>query len=191
MYLDENEPVLTTKEIADVVGLSYSCVREAIKKITENGLDELPDFGIVKKGRKTKTTPEMSQMVKAHLTGSRTATLLSAKQHLEDAGIVVGKTTVWRLAHMGDISFKRTAFKGEVVLSQRIINTRFDYATKVDEIADDELLFLDETGFNMHIGVTRSWSEVGQTPVVVVPANKGQNDCSRLHFDVWGHVDLN
>ena len=40
---------------------------------------------------------------------------------------------------------------------------------------DDELWYLDETGFNLHIGVTRSWSEVGQTPVVVVPANKGQN----------------
>ena len=42
-------------------------------------------------------------------------------------------------------------------------------------MADDELWCLDETGFNLHIGVTRSWSEMGETPVVIVPANKGQN----------------
>ena len=39
----------------------------------------------------------------------------------------------------------------------------------------DELFSIDETGFNLHIGVTRPWSQVGQTPVVIVPANKGQN----------------
>ena len=40
MYLFECEPVLTLKEISDVVGLSYSCVRRAVKRVNENGLSE-------------------------------------------------------------------------------------------------------------------------------------------------------
>ena len=190
MYLHENEPVLNLKEIARVVGLSYSCVKEAVKRVRENDLDELPDFGIVKKGRKPKTTPEMSRMVKDHLTGSRTATLSSAKKHLADEGIIVWKTTVWRLANMEDISYKRTAFKGEVVLSQRIMDRRFEFGGQVDEMADDELWYLDETGFNLHIGVTRSWSEIGETPVVIVPANKGQNVSALVCISTSGVMSI-
>ena len=73
---------------------------------------------------------------------------------------------------MEEISYKRTAFKGEVVLSQRIIDGRFDCGMWANEMADEEILFLDETGFNLHIAVTRSWSQVDQTPVDIVPANK-------------------
>ena len=150
----------------------------------------MPDFGIVKKGRKTKITPEMSQVVKVHLTGSRTATLSTARQHLQDNGVTVGKTSVWRLAHMEEISYKRTAFKGEVVLSQRIIDCRFDYGMRVNEMADEEILFLDETGFNLHIAVTRSWSQVGQTPVVIVPANKGQNVSALVCISTSGVMSI-
>ena len=71
--------------------------------------------------------------------------------------------------------FKRTALKGEVTLSELIKESRFFNATRVNEISDEALLYLDETGFNLHVGVTRAWSEVGQTPVLVVPTNKGQN----------------
>ena len=175
VYLAEHEPVITLKEISRIVGLSYSCVRRAVKNMTENDFGETPDFGIVKKGRKAKTSEHAAQIVKDHLTGSTTATLVSAKQLLDESGIHVGKTTVWRLAHMGSISFKRTAFKGEVVLSQRVIESRFLYGTRVNEMTNEELFFPDETGFNLHIGETRSWSPVCQTPVVVVPSNKGQN----------------
>ena len=64
MYLFEHEPVLTLKEIFDTVGLSYSCVRIAVKRVIENNLSEIPDFGIVKKGGKTKTPPKCPRLSK-------------------------------------------------------------------------------------------------------------------------------
>ena len=175
MYLREQEPMLSLVEIARVVDLSYSCVKSVMKKIGEMDDEELQEFEVVKLGRKVKATPEMARMVKDHLTQSRMATLSTAKRHLEDAGIVLGKTTIWRLVHSDSLSFKRTALKGEVTLTQRVIESRVAYATLVNSIPDDQLLFLDETGFNLHLGVTRAWSEVGQTPVLVVPTNKGTN----------------
>ena len=146
-----------------------------MKKVGEFDEDELLNFELVNKGRKVKTTPEMAQMAKDHLTQSRTATLATAKSHLEEAGIVLGKTTIWRLVHGESLSFKRTALKGEVTLTQRVVELRVLYANRVVNIPDDQLLFLDETGFNLHLGVTRAWFEVGQTPVLVVPTNKGKN----------------
>ena len=190
MYLHKQEPIMTMKEISEVVGLSYSCVRRAVKMMSETDICERPDFGIVKKGRKPKTTPEMAQLVKDHLTQTRTATLSSAQQFMRGRGVDLGTSSIWRLAHMASISFKRTAFKPELVLTERIIEARFVYAMMVNEIADDELLFLDETGFNLHIGVTRSWSEVGQTPVVVVPANKGQNVSALVCISTRGVVSI-
>ena len=61
--------------------MSYSCVRRAVKNVSEKDIFETPDMGIVKKGRKPKTSEFMAQLVKDHLTQNRTATLSSAKQH--------------------------------------------------------------------------------------------------------------
>ena len=62
MYLHDQEPILSTLQIARVMDLSHSCVKNVVKKLREDDLVELPDFGIVKKGRKVKATPEMAQM---------------------------------------------------------------------------------------------------------------------------------
>ena len=64
MYLSEHEPVLTLKEFFDTVGLSDSCVRMAVRRVTENNLSDIPDFGIVKKGGKTKTPPKCPRLSK-------------------------------------------------------------------------------------------------------------------------------
>ena len=40
---------------------------------------------------------------------------------------------------------------------------------------EDELWFLDETGFNLHVCPNRCWSEVGHTPVQPVQPSKGKN----------------
>ena len=62
--------------------------KNVVKMLRDDDLWELPDSGIDKKGIKVKATPEMARMVKDHLTRSRTATISSAKRHLEEAGIL-------------------------------------------------------------------------------------------------------
>ena len=91
MNLHENEQVLNSKEIARVVGLSYSCVKEAVRRVKENGLDQLPDFGIVEKGRKAKITPEMSRMVADHLTGTERQRSRRPKSTLRTRELLLGK----------------------------------------------------------------------------------------------------
>ena len=62
-----------------------------------------------------------------------------------------------------------------MVYGPRIINDRFNYARRVNEMSDEELWFLDESGFNLHIAPLRCWSRVGRTPVQRVRPNRGVN----------------
>ena len=65
--------------------------------------------------------------------------------------------------------------KPAAVFTRRITQQRFDYATRVNDKPDQELWFLDESGFNLHVAPLRCWSVVGVTPVEAVPVNRGKN----------------
>ena len=56
VYLHEREPILSLLEISRVVNLSYSCVKNVVKKIHESEASEIWEFAIEKKGRKEKIT---------------------------------------------------------------------------------------------------------------------------------------
>ena len=53
--------------------------------------------------------------------------------------------------------------------------TSVHYEDRVDGLFDEELRFLDETGFNLHVAQLRRWAEKDHTPVEAVPPSKGQN----------------
>ena len=170
------EPNISVKEIAATVGLSYGCVRATIKNIAQYEEIGLPLADIItKKGRRPKINREIARQVKEHLTSDRTASLASAVQTLNAMGIGVKKTSVLRITQDSHVSFKMVSKKSDAVLTLHVIEQRFTYATIVSEIANNRLFFIDETGFNLHVGVPRSWSEVGETPVLVVQANGGRD----------------
>ena len=113
--------------------------------------------------------------MKERLTSDRIASLASEVQALNEEGVDVKKTSVWRMTRDAHVSYKRVQKKSDSVLTLAVIQKMFEYATIVNEIPDNQLAFLVETGFNLYLGMTRSWAEVGETPTVVVPTNRGQN----------------
>ena len=101
------EPSIPIKEIASMVGMSYNSVRAAIKKLAvceEVGV-AITDT-IKKKGRKPKINEAAVQQVKEHLTSDRTASLTSAVQALNAAGVDVKKTSVRRMTLEAHVSYK-------------------------------------------------------------------------------------
>ena len=50
-----------------------------------------------------------------------------------------------------------------------------DYARNFLKLRSKEILFLDETGFNLHTSNNYGYSEKGVSPVLFVPPSKGQN----------------
>ena len=152
----KREPPMTIKEIATIVGMSYNHMRLAIKRIVECEELSLPLTTISKqRGRKPKRSAALEERVKQQLTGDRTATIASVVAALNEEGVDVQKSTVWRMAHDSKVSFKRTVSKPREVLTERIVEQRFLHASIVWEICDDLLFFLDESLFNLHIGIAR------------------------------------
>ena len=119
-------------------------------------------------------TNEMASRVKEILTSSKTATLGTAKQVLAQENVFLGRSTIHRIAQREHLSNQKIALKPDIVFTERMAEMRFDYAEE-DGMFDEELWFLDETGFNLHVAPNRCWSEVGETPVQPVTPGKGQN----------------
>ena len=128
-----------------------------------------------KKSRKRIMTKATAARAKEILTASTTATLDTAREVLAEEGIEASRATIYRMTVKENISVQMVTPKPGVVFTQKNVNKRLEYARQVDPIPDEELWFIDESGFNLHLAPLRCWSEVGHTPVQPVPANRGQN----------------
>ena len=167
----------SNKLIAQNVGLSYSAFMNLLNDLAAGKYDYHGDIVFIpnKKGRKPKVTKEIEAQVKEILLEKTTATLDSARERLAEEGTQLGRTTIWRTAMKLKLSKKVISLRPAVVFTQRNIDQRFTYAQRVNEMPDQELWFLDESGFNLHVAPLRCWAPVGQTPVQPVPANREQN----------------
>ena len=117
----------------------------------------------------------MSERVRDILTSAPTETIDTAKERLNNDGVEVSRSSIWRMARSQQLSHQMIVPKPAAVFTRRITQQRFEYAQQVNGRPDQVLWFLDESGFNLHLGPLRCWSDVGVTPVQAVPANRGQN----------------
>ena len=59
-----------------------------------------------------------------------------------------------------------------VVFTRDNIEQRYNYAVLVNRIPDEQLWFLDESGFNLHTAPLRAWAQKGRPPTQQVVANR-------------------
>ena len=57
----------------------------------------------------------------------------------------------------------------------RVLDARQNYSREICQLPDERLIFLDETGFNLHTCEYFGYAPLNMTPTITVPANKGQN----------------
>ena len=55
------------------------------------------------------------------------------------------------------------------------IDTRYNYCSVADHIRNDQFIFLDETGFNLHTSRTYGWALPNQNALLTVPSNRTRN----------------
>ncbi|KAF7691533.1 hypothetical protein CDIK_2529 [Cucumispora dikerogammari] len=59
--------------------------------------------------------------------------------------------------------------------SQRILETKQIFCRDINTEADENLVFLDETGFNLHLTKNYDYSQINTKCFITVPANKNKN----------------
>ena len=72
------------------------------------------------------------------------------------------------------MSHKKISRKPDVVYCSRIINGRFNYARRVNEMPDEDLWFLDESVFNLNVSISCA-GPVSAEPQSRVRPNRGVN----------------
>ncbi|XP_065682374.1 uncharacterized protein LOC136095567 [Hydra vulgaris] len=74
-----------------------------------------------------------------------------------------------------DLSRKRVAHVPEERNSTRIIIARYAFASEINGISDEKLIYLDETGFNVHTNSVYGYLLRGTPAILQSPANRGKN----------------
>ena len=115
-----------------------------LRKLREGVFDSENDHVVFiprRKGRKPILDSEDVQLVKIALTENASATVKSAKERLEENGVRVWKTTIWRTARKEGLTHQKIAYKPATVFTRRIINEQRQYAQRIHRCADSELWF--------------------------------------------------
>lgn len=162
----------TEQKMAENNGLSISCVRSIVKKI-KDGLNN--DEIIRKKGRKFKNSHEIRNAITAVVNEDNSLTQTGYADSLNTLGIQISQSTISRTLKCIGISRKRLSLIPIERNNSRVIELRYNYARELNNYTNEQLVYLDETGFNLHTSNSYGYSFTNTKAYSSVPANKGLN----------------
>ncbi len=162
-------------EIVNITGLGKSAVYNALQKINEN-----PSFSFSelysKAGRKNLNYDEILGKLKSVVNEDQSLTQHGISTKIEEThGSMLKQPQVCKLLKKAGLTRKRLKKKAAVVNTESHAIKVREYARGFLAFRSREILFLDETGFNLHTSINYGYSEVGISPVTYVPPSKGQN----------------
>ena len=164
-------------QIAVSIGVSIATVYRLLKRIREGELvrENRAVLSATARGRTRVFNSRTYEVVREVLTSDPTMTLERTLEELRRRGVDMSASMIWRIATKLRQGKKKTATKPAAVFDDRVTNQRLNYAQRVNQLPDQELWFLDESGFNLHIAPLRCWAPKGRTPTLAVPTNRGVN----------------
>jgi len=165
----------TAKEISEAVGLSIRAVYRFLDRTfpKEVGGERL-DYTINRRGPSKRNNQVLKQEISRQLSIDCTKSLKELSESISPIHPVspsvlsrVIKEMGWTRKRVQKIPYERN--------SERIISDRRAYALSICDRPDADLIFLDETGFNLHVGPVYGWSPAGTNATTNVPTNRGCN----------------
>jgi transposase len=138
-----------------------------------HGIVQLP-------GRRRVITPEIGREIVRLVEEESTITLLEIKGRiLARFEKSISESTICRYLNDLKLTVKRTQIVPAERNSERTKRLRFEYARELGRIMrtrpGTQLVYLDESGFNLHLVRPRGRALPGISPVTTVPASPGRN----------------
>ena len=163
----------TKKELIEIMGISLNSLNEAIRKI-EHASDDDPKFKEVykKAGRKPiEKSGRISNIL--NIFGSDNS--LTIRGCIEKLDLNISKSQVARDMIQAGLTRKRLKKKSCALLDESHEQKRMLFCTDVLGMRSRRILFLDESGFNLHTSANYGYSQINQDAVIYQPKSKGQN----------------
>ncbi|KAF7690711.1 hypothetical protein CDIK_2710 [Cucumispora dikerogammari] len=159
-------------EISQILNISYTSVITLINKINSG----IPDSELIqKKGRPLKDSAAIKSLLAAELLKDNSITQRGMVDKLTLAGFRVSQPDVSKILRDMGYSRKRLSVVPNERNSPRTMDLRQVYAREVQNFSLTKLVYLDETGFNLHTAQNYGYSPINSKAYVTVPANRGQN----------------
>jgi len=166
----------SVQKIARVLQLSIPVIYKWISVLQdcEIGNDSLDKF-FKSSGPKHKGLTETVLKVGECIQDDATLTQKGIANTLALRGINISQSTV--SSHLKKLGLTRKRLKrvSEKTVSSDVIAKRKLFALKYRNQSDNNILFLDETGFNLHVSRKYGYSPKNLPAFKLVPANRGRN----------------
>ena len=163
----------STKEIQELIGFSYSATVNLIRKLS-NGMTENEILG-TKKGPKFKENSAIKSQVSAIVESDNSLVQNEIVDILQSSGITRTQGYVSRLLKKMGITRKRLTRIPFERNCPRVIDARHSYVREMEFVSNDQLVFLDETGVNLHTSSNYGYSTKNIKAYPLFSANKGTN----------------
>lgn len=171
-----HERDVSARSAGPIFGLNPSTAQSIWQRHTNGGTETLARRG---GSRKTKTTNDISEYVALLVEDSPDLTLKAIARKVQaEKHITLSESTVMRLCTSIGFTYKLLRLVPLARNDQEHIDARYVYASMFMREAPDDrcnVIWADETGFNLHIRRSKGRSLRGQRASIVVPNSRGRN----------------
>ena len=179
--LNEGFPI---KDAARLFNVNYGSAKRIIAevkrlKLTTELYKNSEEKIISKSGRKTKLTTEIMECMENAVQECPTYTLKSIKEHVSRTkNLEISIPTIHRALEKMMITLKVGSKLIDRVNSESTLILRADYARNFNmnaPIDRNKCIFVDESGFNLHLRPSKARSKKGLRALIPIPTVRGRN----------------
>jgi len=174
------------KDISRLNDVSYNSVLLISNKIAQGMSDT--DIVQTKKGRKVNEASDVRSRLQVILNEDNSLTQNGMSETLKSYNICRSQGTISVTLKKMGITRKRLTKIPIERNSDRIISLRQCYAKEMQNHALGHLVYLDETGFNLHTSTNYGYSQKNTKAFAMFPANKGVNISLLAAIDINGVI---
>ena len=179
----------TNQELADLLNISYSRIA-AIKKIVEES-ENVPAYDEIfkKSGRKKIDKSDRFSKILDVFGNDNSLTQRGANEKLS---LSLSKSQLSRDIKEAGLKRKRIRRRPLARKTKNNENLRTEFCSKVSTKRHRNILFLDESGFNLHTSINYGYSIANEDAVLFQPNSKGKNVslCMMISIDGVKHFQL-
>jgi transposase len=159
----------TPKQIAASLNISLRTAQRWTARYEQN-----PDLVVEEEARRFKDKSALKENLSQINAADQSLTILGMIERLPNP-LKCSPSTASRTLKAMNYSRKRLKTIVAERNSERVIASRATYAIRLQSIQNESLVFIDESGFNLHTSPTFGYAPIGSTPWLNVPTQRGRN----------------
>lgn len=179
------------EEMLEITSLSKSALNAAIRKI-ESFENDNPTFEALYKraGRNKGNRDSLHAEIRTVFGNNNSFTQVGCRELLQNSSISLA--TMCRAVKEANLTRKRLKRRANIVLSEEHKATRQVFCSRILGSRSRQILFLDESGFNLHTSINYGYSPVGQDAFIYQPRSRGKNIslCAIISMNGIEHFNL-